>query len=268
MSKVVFVTGASSGLGLTIANFLVTKGYKVYGTSRNPSNYPEIKGFQLLKLDVHNEDSIKNAIAYLLQNEKKIDVLICNAGLGMIGPAELVNIDSAKTLFETNFFGVLRVVQNVIPTMRQQKNGLIINVSSIAGYMGLPYRSIYSASKAALDKLTESLRIELCEFGINVCTLAPGSYATPITNRRLRVDVGAESPYHDTYNRIHKKINEDVDQGRDPNEVAQKIADIINQPSPNVHYRVGSNVQRLSIVLKNILPSKTYERLIRKHYNI
>lgn len=268
MSKVVLVTGASSGLGLTIAKFLVTNGYKVYGTSRNPSNYPEIKSFQLLKLDVHNADSIKNAIAYILQNEKKIDILICNAGLGMVGPAELVDIDSAITLFETNFFGVLRVIQNVIPTMRQQENGLIINVSSIAGYMGLPYRSIYSSSKAALDKLTESLRMELCEFGIHVCTLAPGSYATPITNRRLKVDVGSESPYYDTYNRIHGKINQDVDDGRDPIEVAQKIVDIIDQPSPNVHYRVGSNVQRFSIALKNILPSKIYERLIRKHYNI
>ncbi|MCY4562117.1 MAG: SDR family oxidoreductase [Flavobacteriaceae bacterium] len=268
MPEVVLITGASSGLGLTTARFLTEKGYTVYGTSRNPNNYPELNEFSLLPLDVLDKDSISRCVKKIISKSNKIDVLICNAGLGIVGPLELVNHQQVSRLFETNCFGVISVIQEVLPHMREAKKGFILNISSIAGYMGLPYRGVYSSSKAALDKLTESLRLEVAEFGIRVSTLAPGSFATPITNRRIKVEVPESSSYHETYTRIHKQINQDVDGGGNPIEVAKKVHQIIKKRNPKVHYRVGPPMQKLSIVLKDLLPSKTYEKLLKNHYKL
>lgn len=268
MSQVVLITGASSGLGHTTARYLACKGHTVYGTSRYPQKYSGIIDFKLLKMDVTCEKSIKKCVDQVIQSDEKIDVLICNAGLGMVGPLEMVEQKSIETLFQTNVIGVLSVIQEVLPHMRKRGNGFVLNISSIAGYMGLPYRGIYSATKSALDKLTESLRLEVAEFGIKVSTLAPGSFATPITNRRISVEVDQSSPYHNSFRRIHKQIDQDVNQGGDPQDVAKKIYRIIQRKKPKVHYRVGLPLQRFSIFLKDILPGKTYERLLKNHYKL
>ncbi len=268
MSKVVLITGASSGLGCTTAKYLAQRGYIVYGTSRFPQKYASITDFQLLKMDVISKESIKECVNQVIQSARKIDVLICNAGLGMIGPLESVDQKSIETLFQTNVMGVLSVIQEVLPHMRQSSNGFILNISSIAGYMGLPYRGIYSATKSALDKLTESLRLEVMEFGIKVSALAPGSFATPITNRRVTVDVDESSPYYNSFRRIHQKIDQDVNQGGNPHDVAKMIHRIINKNKPKIHYRVGPSTQKLAIILKDFLPGKTYEKILKNHYQL
>ena len=142
MSKVVLITGGSSGIGKSVGEFLQIKGFKVYGTSRNPDNYPDSK-FPIVALDVTEPETISRCINEVLEKESKIDVLINNAGAGITGPIEEIPETEIKRNFETNFFGPISVIKAVLPSMRKQNSGLIINVTSIAGYMGLPYRGIY-----------------------------------------------------------------------------------------------------------------------------
>ena len=150
MQKVVFITGASSGIGKAIGEFLHHKNYIVYGTSRNPSKV-EHSIFPLVALDVRNANSIQTAITEVLFSTKRIDVVINNAGVGITGPLEEIPLEEIRNNFEINLFGPIEVMKAVLPQMRTQKQGLIINITSIAGYMGLPYRSVYSSSKAALE---------------------------------------------------------------------------------------------------------------------
>ena len=176
MQKVILITGASSGIGKSIGDFLHDNGFKVYGTSRNPDNYPKSK-FTLLALDVRNPQTIKQAIDKILLESKKLDIVINNAGVGITGPLEEIPMSEIKNNFETNFFGPIEVIKSVLPQMREQKSGLIINITSIAGYMGLPYRGIYSASKGALEIITEAISMEVKSFGINITNVAPGDFA-------------------------------------------------------------------------------------------
>ena len=163
MSKVVLITGGSSGIGKSVGEFLQDKGFVVYGTSRNPKNYPNSK-FPIIALDVTKPETISNCILELVGITSKIDVLINNAGAGITGPIEEIPDAEIKRNFETNFFGPVNVIKAVLPIMRQQNSGLIINVTSIAGYMGLPFRGVYSASKGALELVTEAFRMELKDF--------------------------------------------------------------------------------------------------------
>jgi NAD(P)-dependent dehydrogenase (short-subunit alcohol dehydrogenase family) len=160
MNKVVLITGGSSGIGKSIGEFLHQKGFIVYGTSRNPEKIIN-SIFPLLTLDVRNNESIQFAIAKVIATSGRLDILINNAGVGITGPLEEIPTQEIKNNFETNFFGPIEVMKSVLPQMRSQNSGLIINITSIAGYMGLPYRSVYSASKGALELITEALRMEV-----------------------------------------------------------------------------------------------------------
>jgi len=183
MSKVVLITGGSSGIGKSIGEFLLEKGYKVFGTSRNPERYDSSK-FTILTMDVKNLQSIWNTVETIIDKEGRLDILINNAGVGITGPIEEIPEAEIKANFETNFFGPINVIKSVLPQMRKQKSGLIINVTSIAGYMGLPYRGIYSASKRAIELLTEAFRMELKDFNIKMTNVAPGDFATNIAAGR------------------------------------------------------------------------------------
>jgi len=150
MKKVVLITGGSSGIGKKVGEYLQEKGFVVYGTSRNPEKVNDSK-IKLVRLDVRDVSSITNAIAEIIQIEQRLDIVINNAGVGITGPLEEIPTDEIRNNFETNVFGPIEVIKAVLPQMRLQKSGLIINVTSIAGYMGLPFRSVYSSSKAALE---------------------------------------------------------------------------------------------------------------------
>lgn len=267
MAQVVLITGGSSGIGKCLGGFLVTKGYKVYGTSRNPE---KVKGsvFPLLKMDVRERESIDEAVKNLIRAESRIDVLINNAGVGITGPLEEIPDAEMLNNFDTNVFGPMRVVKAVLPYMREQGNGLIINVTSIAGYMGLPYRGIYSASKGALGLLTEALRMEIKTFGVRAVNVAPGDFTTNIAAGRYHAPVIYGSPYEKAYSSTLKTINDHVDSGGDPKEMAKAVYRIMQQKSPAVHYRVGAFMQKFAIVLKRILPDKTYEKLLMNHYKL
>lgn len=267
MSKVVLITGGSSGIGKSVGEFLQEKGFIVYGTSRNPQNYPESK-FPILALDVADNNSIVNCVKAVVDKEGQVDVVINNAGSGITGPIEEIPEEEIKRNFNTNFFGPINVIKAVLPQMRKQNSGLIINVTSIAGYMGLPYRGVYSASKGALELLTEAFRMEIKSFNIHMTNVAPGDFATNIAAGRYHAPVVEGSPYETSYSETLRLMNEHVDSGSDPLVMAKTIYSIISTKKPKVHYKVGEFMQKFSIVLKRILPDRVYEKLLMNHYKL
>lgn len=267
MSKVIFITGASSGIGKAIGEYLSSKNYQVFGTSRNPERIKDSK-FSLIKMDVNNTTSITTAIAEVLDKTQRIDVLVNNAGVGITGPIEETPEVEIENAFGTNLFGPINVIKAVLPHMRKHGSGHIINITSIAGYMGLPYRGIYSATKAALEITIEAMRMETLQFGIKMTNVAPGDFATNIASGRYHAPVLENSPYKTAYGNTLKLMNEHVTGGQNPLKMAKVVYGIINDPNPKIHYRVGAPMQKLSIVLKRILPDKIYENLLLKHYNL
>ncbi|MEP0133859.1 MAG: SDR family oxidoreductase [Eudoraea sp.] len=266
--KIVLITGGSSGIGRSIGLYLQSKGYKVYGTTRNLQNYLEFSDFKLIELDVRDNASITLAIDNLIDSEGYLDVLINNAGIGITGPIEETPEAEIKKAFDTNFHGPINVARVALPQMRKQNSGLIINITSIAGYMGLPYRGIYSASKGALEILTEALRMETKDFGIKITNLAPGDFATNIAAGRYHTPANSTSPYYKSYSKTLNIIDDHVQEGQDPIRVAEMVFKIINTTNPKIHYKVGSPMQKFSLVLKKILPDKVYERLLLNHYKL
>jgi NAD(P)-dependent dehydrogenase (short-subunit alcohol dehydrogenase family) len=266
--KVVLVTGGSSGLGKATAAYLSARGYRVYGTARNPEKYGDSDQFPMLAMDVRQEASVNAAVGELLKREGRIDILINNAGVGITGPLEETPHEAVLDVFETNFHGPLRVISAVLPQMRAQQEGFILNITSIAGYMGLPFRGIYSATKGALELSTEAYRMELREFGIRMSCLAPGDYATNIASGRFHSPLHEDSPYRKAYGQSLELMNRHVSEGKDPGQVARKVYQILQKKHPRVHYTVGSPLQKFSLFLKKILPDKIYERLLLNHYKL
>jgi short-subunit dehydrogenase len=267
MSKVVLITGGSSGIGKSVGEFLSKKGFIVYGTSRNATKIKN-HSFKLVSLDVTKKETIKSAVKLVISNEGRLDVLVNNAGMGITGPIEETPTDEMRAVFETNFFGAIEVMKAVLPQMRKQNSGLIINVTSIAGYMGLPFRGIYSATKGALEIVTEAIRMEVKTFGIEVTNVAPGDFATNIASGRYHTPVFDDSPYRKKYQENLDLMDAHVDSGSNPIEMAEAIFKIINTKKPKIHYKVGEFMQKFSIFLKNILPDKVYEKLLMNHYKL
>ncbi|TDP61954.1 SDR family oxidoreductase [Flavobacterium dankookense] len=267
MSKVVLITGGSSGIGKAIGEFLFHKGFTVYGTSRNPEKITN-SVFPLIALDVRNVESVKHAVEKIISISNRIDVVINNAGVGITGPIEEIPTEEIKNNFETNFFGPIEVIKAVLPQMREQNSGLIINITSIAGYIGLPYRGVYSASKGALEIITESISMEVKSFGVDIVNVAPGDFATNIASGRYHAPVVKGSAYEKPYGNTLKQMDEHVDSGSNPDEMAMAIYQIINDKNPKIHYKIGAFMQKFSIVLKRILPDRIYEKMLMNHYGL
>ena len=267
MDKVVLITGGSSGIGKSIGEFLHHKGFVVYGTSRNPEKVVNAI-FPLIALDERDVDSINKAVAKVIAISGRLDVVINNAGVGITGPLEEIPTSEIKNNFETNLFGPIEVMKAVLPQMRVQQSGLIINITSIAGYMGLPYRSVYSASKGALELITEALRMEVKPFGIQITNVAPGDFATNIAAGRFHAPLLKGSAYEKTYGDTLKTMDEHVNSGSNPNEMAEAVYKIIQTKEPKIHYKIGVFMQKFSIVLKRILPDKVYEKMLMNHYKL
>lgn len=267
MSKVILITGGSSGIGKSIGEYLIEKNFRVYGTSRNPENYKDSK-FPILTLDVKDNATIIKAVNQVINTEGNLDVLINNAGAGITGPTEELPEEEIKANFDTNFFGPINVIKAVLPQMRKQNSGLVINVTSIAGFMGLPYRGVYSASKAALEILTEAIRMELKAFNIEMTNVAPGDFATNIASGRYHAPLLDHSPYKKPYGLTLDLMNTHVKHGSNPDIMAIKVYKIIMTKNPKVSYKVGEFLQKFSVVLKFLLPSRVYEKMLMNHYKL
>jgi len=265
--KVVLITGASKGLGKVTGSLLQSKGYKVYGTARHPERYPG-HPFPLLALDLEDEVSVHRVVDELLDKEGRIDVLINNAGRGMMGPLEESPSQAVKTLFQTNLFGMMELTRRVLPHMRRRGEGYVIIVSSVAGFAGLPYRGAYSASKAAVMIIAETLRYELYGSGIRVVDVCPGDIITDIAAGRIYAPVKKNSPYYAAYERIRRATDSEVHRGLPPEKVARQIEKILRNPSPRPRYIVAPFTQKILPLIKALLPGKWFESIIRKHYKI
>jgi len=268
--KVVLVTGGSSGIGLATCKWLRQQGCKVYGTSRKAVNGEIKDGCTLLHLDLSDRASIDAAVAHVLKEEGRIDVLVNNAGIGFAGAVEDATEDEVRTVFQTNVFGLLACCQAVIPSMRANGGGWIINVSSIAGEFGLPFRGVYCASKSALDSFSETLRMELKPANIRVSIIQPGDVRTNINSHRLVAARARNeaSPYYHSFQRIYKEISEEVASAQDPEKVAQLIGRIMDTNRPKMRYPAATFVQRLSISLNRILPKHIFQAMLLGKYPV
>lgn len=263
--KIVLLTGASGGLGSAIAKHLTKQNYKVYGTGRKKT---KSENFTWLYMDLSDQSSIDRAVAEILEKEKKIDILINNAGIGITGSIEETKLDQIRKVFEVNFFGMLYTIQKVLPVMREQGTGTIINISSIAGYTGLPFRGIYSATKSAVMRMSEALSSEVKQFGIKVVDIAPGDFQTNIAEGRIYTDLNDNSPYYQDYKRVLKMIDEEVEAGLKPDILGNKTAKILKTKKTKLRYNIGILMQRLTPYLKCLLPGRFFENLINKHYGM
>ncbi len=260
MSKTIIITGASSGIGLALAEYFGKKGNKVYGLSRKVVNSDY---FVSIPTDITEKNQIDNAISEILKKETKIDVLINNAGKGMPGAVEDSTKENILELFNLNLIGAVQMMTAVLPKMREQQSGKIINVSSIGSEMGLPFRGFYSASKSALDKVTEAMRYEVYPWNIHVCALHLGDIKTNIAENRVKTNVS--EPYKEVYDKVHAVMNAHVDDGTEPLEVAIYVDKLLQKSKWKAHYYFGKFGQKIGVPLKWILPQNTYENLMKKY---
>lgn len=216
--KVVLITGASSGIGLCTSKYFCERGFVVYGLCRRKMQDENIN---YISCDVTNLEQIKNAVQEVVKREGKIDVLINNAGFGISGSVENQDTEDIKKQFEVNFYGAVNVTQQVLPIMRKQGYGKILNTSSVASVIPIPFQSFYSASKSALDTWAKALRIEVKPFNIQVCNVLVGDTKTGFTNVRQKTDFAKEGVYAKTVEKSVAKMEKDEQNGKDPITVAK-----------------------------------------------
>ena len=249
--KTIIITGTSSGIGFTLAEYFGKKGHHVYGLSRK---FVESPHFTSIPTDITQKEQINSAIKQIILKENRIDVLINNAGMGMVGAIEDTSKENITKLFDLNLIGSVQMITAVMPKMREQKSGQIINISSIGSEMGLPFRGFYSASKAALDKITEAIRYEIYPWNIQVCSLHLG-----------RIKTSVSEPYKNIFNKVYSIMNTHVDKGTETSEVALYINKLLKQKTWKAHYYFGKFGQKIGVPLKWILPQNFYETLMKKY---
>lgn len=276
--KTVLLTGCSSGIGYETALLFAHQGYTVLASVRNLSA-PTVKeltkhNIEVLKIDVTNETDIKNSVKEIIKKTGRIDILVNNAGYGTLGPVEEHSLEEIKAQYDTNVLGMIRMIKAVMPVMRTQQKGTIINLSSINGLMAFPLWGIYSSSKYAVESLTQSLRVEAAHFGIKVSLVEPGAFFTSFA--RNKKNPAAMSHVNSPYKGINERFFKRYEKGAtskhpfiikltDPKKVAQLILKIAQSDNPELRYRIGIDAH-LYYILDRILPWFTKEFMLRKFY--
>jgi len=266
MKQVVLITGASSGIGKETARLLAESGFIVYGAARRLEKIQDLKvmGVRLLSMDVTDEASMVKGVQEILQAEKRIDVLINNAGYGSYGSLEDVPLAEAKYQFEVNIFGLARLTQLVLPTMRAQHSGRIINISSVGGSFGEPHGAWYHATKFAVEGLSDSLRMELKQFGIDVVIIKPGAIVTEWNTiaRENMLKVSGNTAYRDLVHK-HVKMFERADgkMGSKPIVVAKTIVKAVMAKTPKTRYATGGGAKTI-LFMRSILSDKLFDRIL------
>lgn len=268
MQKVILITGTSSGFGKETASLLANQGHTVYGTVRN--GVSQDSRVNALTMDLTDSASISRAVQTILENEGRLDVLINNAGMHTGGPVETTPFETIRLQMNTNVLGLIQLTQEVLPVMRKQGGGTIINFSSIGGLMGLPYQGIYSAGKFAIEGFSEALRMEVREFNIKVVVINPGDFNTrnTINRKAYLAPTGEGDPYRTQFAKTLSIIENDESKGWDPKILAKKMAKIVACNNPCHNYIIASLEQKLAVYLKYILPGKIFSKILRGHYGI
>ena len=264
--KVALVTGVSSGIGQAIANHLAKSGFRVFGTRREPAEDQREPAMEVIRLDVRDEQSVHSSVQLVLDRAGRIDAVINNAGYTLIGALEETSIDEAKSLFETNFFGVLRMNQAVLPIMRRQGSGRIINIGSATGFLPAPYQGIYSATKHALEGYSESLDHEVRQFGIRVSVIDPGFTRTRI-DQNAQMATFLVPAYAGDRERVIKAARRNNANGKDPIEVAQVVLRALLSRSPQLVYLAGSDAHIVSRIRK-FAPASLFDKGLRKQFGL
>ena len=280
LDKIALVTGCSSGIGLATAIELAKNGYTTYAGLRDLDRKQNLEAaaqkenleLNLIQLDIAKDDSVKNAVEKIISEHGRLDVLVNNAGYGYFGSVESTSIEEFKEQFDTDFFGALRMIQNVLPTMRKQESGHIINVTSVAGFMGFPVVAAYVTSKFALEGLTDCLRQELFEEDsskqIHVVAIEPGIVDTKFyQNMKTAVNANPESPNSiPRYNKIvagfQKNAGELFKNAMKPEKVARKIMYILNEEEPEPRYRIGYDADQYWADKSSVTPLE-FEKIVR-----
>jgi NAD(P)-dependent dehydrogenase (short-subunit alcohol dehydrogenase family) len=265
MPKTVLVTGASSGIGAAIANLFHRRGFMVFGTSRSATP-GSVREFPMLKLDVDSDVSAKACVDEVLSRAGRLDVLVNNAGFALGGAAEETSIEEAKEQFETNFFGVVRMVKAALPHMREARSGRIITIGSVAGLLAIPYNAFYSSTKFALEGYLEALWFELKPFGIAVSLIEPGFVRTAI-NQAARLAAKPLTDYDGPRDRALAVIDRSVDKGIAPELVANAVLRTAQKANPRLRYRVGADARWLPR-LKNATPWNFFAIGVRRTFEL
>ena len=271
MEKVAIVTGSSSGIGYETSLALARDGFYTFATVRNPKKADKILqvakkenlNIEIIELDVDDEKSISAAIEKIISKKQRIDVLVNNAGWGLFGSVEDVSMKDFRAQFETNFFGIISIIQKVAPIMRKQGSGVIVNVSSVAGRIGFPGSPAYISSKFALEGLSESLRYELGQFGVKIIIIEPGVIKTNFFSSMKIADPKPDSPYKEITEKVISGIKMMAELGTPPSEVATAILNAIKEENPRPRYIVGNDAQ-MFLEAKKTKTDAEFENYLKK----
>ncbi|MGM9752781.1 MAG: SDR family oxidoreductase [Candidatus Cryptobacteroides sp.] len=263
---VILITGITSGFGKAMAQRLAADGHIVYGTHRKDCQ--QLPGVHYIKAEATCQADVEAAVNSVLEAEGRIDVFINNAGMGIGGPLEFSSLEDCQRQMDVNFFGMVRFLKCIVPIMRKQGKGHIICLSSIGGLVGLPYQGMYSASKFAIEGYCEALRLEVRKFGINVTVIEPGDFSTSFTAQRKSVDNPEVHEAYPSYARSLASIEKDETNGLKPEYLAAKVSRIIRKNRPGYHYIISSFLQRLAVVARTVLPSRTFAWIMSLYYKL
>lgn len=264
-NKVALVTGVSSGIGRETAQLLAQRGFRVFGTVRDQHTTDVIAGVGVIRLDVTNETSVAEAVQSVLQKAGHLDALVNNAGYALVGAVEETSIQEAQQQFDTNFFGVLRMTQAVLPAMRRQGSGRIVNISSVAGFLPTPYLGIYAASKHALEGYTETLDHEVRRFGIRALLVEPGFTNTSLDSKG-KAALGVLEAYVPERERVTEVIQQRIANGSNPRTVAEVVYRALTSNSPRLRYPAGEGV--LLSRLRRFVPAGVFDKSLRKQFHL
>ena len=271
MEKVAIVTGTTSGIGYETCLSLARDGFYTFATVRDTKKAEKILqvakkenlDIEIIELDVDDEKSISTAIQKILSKKQRIDVLVNNAGWGLFGSVEDVPIKDFRAQFETNFFGIISIIQKVAPVMRKQKSGVIVNISSVAGKIGFPGSPAYISSKFALEGLSESLRYELGQFGVKVVIIEPGVIKSNFFSSMKIAEPKPDSPYKEITEKVIMGIKMMAELGTPPSEVAFTILKAIKEKDPRPRYIVGNDAQ-MFLEAKKTKTDTEFENYLKK----
>ncbi len=262
--QVIIITGASSGFGKATAELLAAKGHKVYGLCRRAMEHEKIR---YRSCDVRDRAQVQAVVDSIVAEAGRVDVLVNNAGMGIGGALELATAEEIDLQMGTNFMGCVNMCQAVLPQMRRQRKGKIVNLSSIGGVMGLPYQGFYSASKFAIEGFSEALAAEVRRFGIRVSMVEPGDFATGFTGSRRNSEATLRDPdYGPVFSRSLAIIEKEENGGLKPEVLARRIVKIVEAKRPSLRYVVANLEQWLSVVIKRILSGNQMVAILRDYY--